>query len=189
MNRKCIYTVITIFQADAIWDIIKRELRKEIYKQTHRRSGKRWKKEAVCFRASNTSSAFNFPANSLFFKWIESWLSRGRVPRLTSDIFTCCHTGTESWDHDFCLSRSHCNHTGPNSEKRAPGTRFEPVVPWWEIAGSTDWVKANANITPFTTQFFYPRINKKWYTAKKKRDRKEEKRENLVTFRRIAKVK
>ena len=39
---------------------------------------------------------------------MESWflssaarLSCGRVPRLTSDIFTCCHTETEREDDDF----------------------------------------------------------------------------------------
>ena len=33
-------------------------------------------------------------------------LSRGRVPRLTSDSFKCGHTETEWGDQDFCLNRS-----------------------------------------------------------------------------------
>ena len=35
-------------------------------------------------------------------------LYRGRVPRLTSDIFMCCHTEKERGDHDFCLSYRSC---------------------------------------------------------------------------------
>ena len=43
-------------------------------------------------------------------------LYRGRVPRLTSDNFTCCHTRL---DHNFCLRRSHHTDTDLTSRERA----------------------------------------------------------------------
>ena len=56
-------------------------------------------------------------------------LSRGRVPRLTSDNFTCCHTETKRGDHFFCLSQSHYTDTDPNSRERARGpTTSSPGV-------------------------------------------------------------
>ena len=57
-------------------------------------------------------------------------LYRGRVPRLTSDNFTCCHTQDRAGDHDFCLSRSH--YTGSHETAFLTGTRkaifFDGVV-------------------------------------------------------------
>ena len=53
-------------------------------------------------------------------------LSRGRVPRLTSDNFTCCHPETEWKEHDFCLSRSYTD-TNPTIRRWAPGTGIEPA--------------------------------------------------------------
>ena len=60
-------------------------------------------------------------------------LCRGRVPRLTSDNFTCCHTETERGDHDFCLSRTHYTDTDPTSREQVaiggikPRTQKESV--------------------------------------------------------------
>ena len=53
-------------------------------------------------------------------------LSRGRVPRLTSDNFTCCHTETERGDHDFCLSRSHYADTDSSSGRLVQGSNPRP---------------------------------------------------------------
>ena len=58
----------------------------------------------------------------------------GRVPRLTSDNFMCCHTETEGVDHGFCLSRSHYTDTDPNSRKRAPVVGFESTTARPEVA-------------------------------------------------------
>ena len=44
-------------------------------------------------------------------------LCRGRVPRLTSDNLTCCHTQDRAGRHDFCLSRSHYTDTNPTSRE------------------------------------------------------------------------
>ena len=84
----------------------------------------------ACFARSTFSSATR--------------LSRGRVTRLKSDNFTCCHTGTKRGDHDSCLSRSHYTDTdqqeecGPKSGDRTHGllmksqarpTEFAPPPP------------------------------------------------------------
>ena len=53
-------------------------------------------------------------------------LYRGRVPRLTSDNFTCCHTRDRAGDHDFCLSRSHYTDIDPTSRERAATAGIEP---------------------------------------------------------------
>ena len=55
-------------------------------------------------------------------------LSRGRVPRLMSENFTCCHTETEQEDHDFCLSRSHYTDIDPTSKERAARAGIEPTI-------------------------------------------------------------
>ena len=44
-------------------------------------------------------------------------LYRGRVPKLTSDNCTCCHTETERGYQDFCLSRSHYTDTGHSGNR------------------------------------------------------------------------
>ena len=43
-------------------------------------------------------------------------LYRGRVPRLKSDDFTCCHTGSERGDNELCLSRSNTDTDAPSRE-------------------------------------------------------------------------
>ena len=51
-------------------------------------------------------------------------LSHGRVPRLKSDNFTCCHTEIQRVDHGFCLNRSYYIDTDPTScgsWEQAPG--------------------------------------------------------------------
>ena len=60
------------------------------------------------------------------FGWLVGFLTsssttrlyRGKIPRLTSDNFTCCHTRDWAGDHDFCLSRSHYTDTNPTSRER-----------------------------------------------------------------------
>ena len=47
-------------------------------------------------------------------------LSRGRITRLTSGNFTCCHTETERRDYDFCLSKSHYTDTDRTIRERDP---------------------------------------------------------------------
>ena len=64
-------------------------------------------------------------------------LCRGRVPRLTSDNFTCCHTETERGDHDFCLSRLHYTYTDPTSRERAATAGIEPRTSSPEVPPST----------------------------------------------------
>ena len=66
-------------------------------------------------------------------------LSRGRIPRLTSDTFKCCHKDnchkdTERGNCDFCLSRSHYTNTDSASKERAPGAGIEPTTCWPEVA-------------------------------------------------------
>ena len=62
-------------------------------------------------------------------------LYHGRIPRLTSDNFTCCHTETKRGDHDFCLSQSHYTDTYPTSREWAatagikPGTSLPTELP------------------------------------------------------------
>ena len=58
-------------------------------------------------------------------------LSHGRVPRLTSDNFTCCHTETEQGDHDLCFSRSHYTDTDPTSGEQVWGSH--PQLPDHEL--------------------------------------------------------
>ena len=41
-----------------------------------------------------------------------------RVPRLTSDNFTCCHTETKRGDHDFCLRQSYYDYTDTDTTSR-----------------------------------------------------------------------
>ena len=59
-----------------------------------------------------------------------SRLSRGRVPRLVSDNFTCCHTerarggGGGGGGHDFCLNRSPTQRVG--SGRSEPGSNQQP---------------------------------------------------------------
>ena len=48
-------------------------------------------------------------------------LNLARVPRLTSDNCTCCHTDSERGDHDFCLSRSHYGRVSTKTETTRPG--------------------------------------------------------------------
>ena len=55
-------------------------------------------------------------------------LSRGRIPRLTSDTFKCCHKDTERGNRDFCLSRSHYTNTDSANKERAPGAGIEPTT-------------------------------------------------------------
>ena len=70
----------------------------------------------------------------MVFGWLVGFLTsssttrlyRGRVPRLTSDNFTCCHTG-EWGDHDFCLTRSHYTDTHPTSRERTTTVGIEPT--------------------------------------------------------------
>ena len=49
-------------------------------------------------------------------------LNLARVPRLTSDNCTCCHTDSERGDHDFCLSRSHYGRVSTKTETTRPET-------------------------------------------------------------------
>ena len=49
-------------------------------------------------------------------------LSSGRVPRMTSDNFTCNHTKKERGDLDFCLSR----YTDTNPTIREQGSNPRP---------------------------------------------------------------
>ena len=70
-------------------------------------------------------------------------LSRGPVPRLTSDNFTCRHTETGRGHHDFCLSRSQFTGSDPTSKERTPAVGIESTISWPEVARSTDWVTAH----------------------------------------------
>ena len=71
-------------------------------------------------------------------------LYRGRVPRLTSDNFTRCHTWDRGpgGDHDFCLSRSHYTNTDPTSRERATTVGIEPRTSSSGVARSTNWATA-----------------------------------------------
>ena len=65
-------------------------------------------------------------------------LYRGRVPKLASDNFTCCHTRDRVGNHEFCFSWSHYTDTDPTIRERAATTGIEPRtsspgVPWKEV--------------------------------------------------------
>ena len=47
-------------------------------------------------------------------------LTHRRVPKLTPDNFTCCHTEIECGDHDFCLRRLHYTDTDTTSKECRP---------------------------------------------------------------------
>ena len=53
-------------------------------------------------------------------------LIRRRVPRLTSDNFTCYHKETERGGHDLSLSRSHYINTDPTSRERRGDRTHNP---------------------------------------------------------------
>ena len=53
-----------------------------------------------------------------------------RVPGLTSDNFTCCHTETEWGGHDVCLNWSHTD-TEPTSGEQMRGSN--PRHPYQEL--------------------------------------------------------
>ena len=73
----------------------------------------------LCYVAITRASAFRL---SLKSESSATRLSRGQVPRLTSDNFTYFHTEIERGYHDFCLSRNIIL-TNPTSRKRESNPR------------------------------------------------------------------
>ena len=59
-------------------------------------------------------------------------LYRGRVQRLTSGNFTCCHTETAQRDHDFCLSQSHYTDIDPTI-RAIYRLSYPPLPPFFRV--------------------------------------------------------
>ena len=68
---------------------------------------------------------------------VNNWTNCRRVPTLTSNNFTGCHTQDRAGSH-FCFSRSHYTDTDPISREPAATEGIEPWTSSLGVARSTD---------------------------------------------------